>query len=100
MKNISILLHGFFLFQKGDLKSVKCLISGVQSYNTDLSRFSYLLFDCIDNKDTDIAKYLIGIGFKSEIWKEVYLQTYLLFTLSNKTQTNTLLSSNCIVNNF
>lgn len=56
--------------KKGDLKSVKCLISGVQSYNTDLSRFSYLLFDCIDNKDTDIAKYLIGIGFKSEIWKE------------------------------
>ena len=53
----------------GDLETVKSLIAGVQSFG-DLSTYSSVLFDCIDNKQTDIAKFLIRNGFKTDVWKE------------------------------
>lgn len=53
----------------GDMETVKSLIAGVQSFG-DLSQYSSVLFDCIDNKQTDIAKFLIRNGFKTDVWKE------------------------------
>ena len=55
--------------KRGDLETVKSLIAGVQSFG-DLSTYSSVLFDCIDNKQTDIAKFLIRNGFKTDVWKE------------------------------
>lgn len=53
----------------GDIETVKSLISGVQAFG-DLSRFSFILFDCVDNKQIDIAKFLIRTGLKTDVWKE------------------------------
>lgn len=69
-----------FIIQDGNMKSVQNLISGVQVYG-DITRFSSMLFVCIDNKQTEIAKYLIGSGFKSDIWKEVGIYTCRLYEI-------------------
>lgn len=63
--------------QTGDMETVKSLIAGVQSFG-DLSQYSSVLFDCIDNKQTDIAKFLIRNGFKTDVWKEVLCHDILI----------------------
>lgn len=71
---------GTCYLQTGDLETVKSLIAGVQSFG-DLSTYSSVLFDCIDNKQTDIAKFLIRNGFKTDVWKEVLCHDILIISL-------------------
>lgn len=59
-----------FLLQDGDFETVKSLMSGLQAFG-DVSRYSATLFDCVDHKQTEIAKYLITNGFKTDIYKQV-----------------------------
>lgn len=55
--------------QKGDIETVKSLVLGLRGFG-DVSRYSNKLFDCVDNKQTEIAKYLIVNGFKVDIYKQ------------------------------
>lgn len=55
--------------QDGDVETVKSLTSGLQAFG-DVSRYSSTLFDCVDHKQTEIAKYLITNGFKTDIYKQ------------------------------
>ncbi|XP_062571871.1 uncharacterized protein LOC134233834 [Saccostrea cucullata] len=55
--------------QTGDFETVKSLMSGLQAFG-DVTRYSSTLFDCVDNKQTDIAKFLITNGFKTDIYKQ------------------------------
>ncbi|KAK3096982.1 hypothetical protein FSP39_005355 [Pinctada imbricata] len=55
--------------QSGDIEMVKSLVSGLQAFG-DGSRFSNALFECIDQKQIEIAKYLIMNGFKTDIYKQ------------------------------
>ena len=59
-----------FPLQDGDFETVKSLMSGLQAFG-DVSRYSATLFDCVDHKQTEIAKYLITNGFKTDIYKQV-----------------------------
>ena len=61
-----------FPLQDGDFETVKSLMSGLQAFG-DVSRYSATLFDCVDHKQTEIAKYLITNGFKTDIYKQVRL---------------------------
>lgn len=55
--------------QKGDLETVKSLVSGLRAFG-DMSQFSKSLFECIDHNQIEIAKFLIMAGFKTDIYKQ------------------------------
>lgn len=57
------------------METVKSLTSGLQAFG-DVSRYSSTLFDCVDHKQTEIAKYLITNGFKTDIYKQVSLHNF------------------------
>lgn len=53
----------------GDLETVKSLVTGLKTYG-DVSRYSSTLFDCLDNRAVDIAKFLILNGFQTDVYKQ------------------------------
>uniref|UniRef100_A0A8W8HLX3 Uncharacterized protein n=1 Tax=Magallana gigas TaxID=29159 RepID=A0A8W8HLX3_MAGGI len=56
-------------FEQTFKKAIQSLTSGLQAFG-DVSRYSSTLFDCVDHKQTEIAKYLITNGFKTDIYKQ------------------------------
>ncbi|GFN80508.1 acyl-CoA-binding domain-containing protein 6 [Plakobranchus ocellatus] len=54
--------------KKGDLRTIRLLVAGLKE-NGDVSRFSYLLFGCVDLCRENIALYLLNAGLSFDIWK-------------------------------
>ncbi|XP_035829763.1 uncharacterized protein LOC101849275 [Aplysia californica] len=52
-----------------DLVTVKALVKGLGE-NGDITRYSQLLFDCVDLCREDIAVHLLNSGFRADIWKQ------------------------------
>ncbi|ESO94574.1 hypothetical protein LOTGIDRAFT_232377 [Lottia gigantea] len=55
--------------QEGEFDAVQRLLSDALPHG-DLTRYSSVLFDCIDNEQGDIAVFLIMSGFKTDIYKQ------------------------------
>ncbi|KAL3866690.1 hypothetical protein ACJMK2_043971 [Sinanodonta woodiana] len=55
--------------RKGDIETVKSLVSGLTSFG-EMAKYSSVLFDCVDNRQLEIARFLITSGFKTDIWKQ------------------------------
>lgn len=53
----------------GDLETVKSLVTGLRSFG-DVSRYSITLFDCLDSRAVEIAKFLIMNGFETNVYKQ------------------------------
>lgn len=53
----------------GDLETVKSLVMGLKSFG-DVSRYSSTLFDCLDSRAVEIAKFLIMNGFQTDVYKQ------------------------------
>lgn len=53
----------------GDLETVKSLVTGLKGFG-DITRYSSALFDCLDSRSLEIAKYLIQNGFETEVYKQ------------------------------
>ncbi|XP_045216690.2 uncharacterized protein LOC123566547 isoform X1 [Mercenaria mercenaria] len=53
----------------GDLETVKSLVTGLKSFG-DVSRYSSTLFDCLDSRAVEIAKFLIVNGFQTDVYKQ------------------------------
>ena len=58
------------LSQDGDLRQVQGLMAAVAKHAA-ASSHSEVLFDCVDQKQPDIAAYLIKCGYNPDIWKQV-----------------------------
>ncbi|KAK6180377.1 hypothetical protein SNE40_012545 [Patella caerulea] len=55
--------------QAGDFDVVQNLITEIKQHG-DPSRYSNVLFDCIDNDKEDIAVFLLMSGFKMDVYKQ------------------------------
>lgn len=54
---------------RGDLETVKSLVTGLKGFG-DVSLYSSTLFDCLDSREVEIAKFLIMNGFKTNVYKQ------------------------------
>ena len=45
-------------------------MTGLKGFG-DVTRYSSALFDCLDSRSLEIAKYLILNGFETEVYKQV-----------------------------
>ncbi|XP_052794687.1 uncharacterized protein LOC128227844 isoform X2 [Mya arenaria] len=55
--------------KNSDLETVKSLVMGLKSFG-DVTRYSITLFDCLDSRAVDIAKFLILSGFETNVYKQ------------------------------
>ncbi|XP_052276622.1 uncharacterized protein LOC127875909 isoform X2 [Dreissena polymorpha] len=55
--------------ESGDLETVKSLVTGLKSIG-DVSRYSVILFDCLDKRAVEIAEFLILNGFETNVYKQ------------------------------
>lgn len=53
----------------GDLETVKSLVQGLKGFG-EVTRYSSALFDCLDSRSLEIAKYLILNGFDTNVQKQ------------------------------
>ena len=61
--------------QSGDLDTVVTLITEMRKRG-DVSRYSMTLFECVDMRREDIAIFLIKNGFRSNIWRQVFIDIH------------------------
>ena len=59
-------------------------MTGLKGFG-DVTRYSSALFDCLDSRSLEIAKYLILNGFETEVYKQVriFSFTFVSFLASN-----------------